>query len=87
MIDFIDWKKVFHELHFLPGYFFGSRTLKSYNQRVVNSSRKASDATKKPRKYLREVRKEHLDMTAEKEGAESYKSGAFQNNSVNIPSY
>ena len=70
-------KKVFHELHFLPGYFFGSGALKSYNKRVVNSSRKASDATEKARKHLRAVRKGHLDMAAEKEGGESYKSGAF----------
>ena len=74
---FYGLEKVFHELHFLPGYFFGSGALKSYNKRVVNSSRKASDATEKARKHLRAVRKGHLDMAAEKEGGESYKSGAF----------
>ena len=42
---------------------------------------------KKARKHLRAVRKEHLDMAAEKEGGESYKRGAFQNTSVNISSY
>ena len=70
-------EKVFHELHFLPGYFCGSGALKSYNKRVINSSRKASDATKKAINHLRPVRKGHLDMAAEKEGGESYKSGAF----------
>ena len=74
---FYGLEKVFHELHFLPGYFFGSGALKSYNKRVVNSSRKASDATKKARKHLRAVRKGYLDMAAEKEGGKSYKSGAF----------
>ena len=81
IIAFKDWfyglEKVFHELHFLPGYFFGSGALKSYNKRVVNSSRQASDATKKARKHLRAIRKGHLDMAAEKEGGESYKTGAF----------
>ena len=74
---FYGLEKVFHKLHFLPGYFFGSGALKSNNKRVINSSRKASDATKKARKYLRAVRKGHLDMTAEKEEGESNKSGAF----------
>ena len=74
---FYGLEKVFHELHFLPGYFFGSGALKSYNKRVVNSSRKASVATIKAGKHLRAVRKGHLDMAAEKEGGESYKSGAF----------
>ena len=75
---FYGLEKVFHELHFLPGYFFGSGTLKSYNKRIVNSSRKASDVTKKARKHLRAVRKEQeKDMAAEKEGGESYKRGAF----------
>ena len=74
---FYGLEKVFHELHFLPGYFFGSGALKSYNKRVVNSSRKASDATKKARKHLRAVRKGYLHMAAEKEGGKSYKSGAF----------
>ena len=62
---------------FLPGYFFGSGALKSYNKRVVNSSRKASDATKKARKHLRPVRKGHLVMATEKEGGESYQSDVF----------
>ena len=66
-------KKVFHALRFLLGYFFGNGALKSYNKRVVNSSRKGSIVTKKASKHLR---KGHLDMTAEKE-EESYKSGAF----------
>ena len=74
---FYGLEKVIHELHFLPGYFFGSGTLKSYNKRVVNSSRKATDATKKARKHLRAVRKGHLDMAAEKEGGEPRKSVAF----------
>ena len=73
---FYGLEKVFHELHFSPGYFCGSGALKSYNKRVVNSSRKVSDATRKARKYLRAVRKGYLDMAAEK-GGESYKSGAF----------
>ena len=70
-------EKVFHESHFISAYFFGSGALKLYNKRVVNSSRKASNATKKARKHLRAVRKGHLDMAVEKEGRESYKSGAF----------
>ena len=37
----------------------------------------ASDAEKKTRKHLRAVRKGHLDMAAEKEGGQSYESGAF----------
>ena len=41
---------------------------------------------KKARKHLRAIRKGHLDMTAEKEGGESYKTGAFWDNSVNISS-
>ena len=69
----------FHELHFLPGFFFGSGALKLYSKRVVNSSRKASDATKNARKHLRAVTKGYLDMAAEKEWKESYKSDAFQN--------
>ena len=68
---------IFHELHFLPGYFFGSGALKSYNKQVVNSSRKARDAAKKTRKHLRAVRKKHLDMVAEKESGETYKNGSF----------
>ena len=48
--EFYGLQKVFHELHFLPGYFFGSGALKSYNKRVVNSSRQASDASKKGQK-------------------------------------
>ena len=71
-MDFMDWKKYF------ISYFFGSGALKSYNKRVVNSSRKASDATKKARKHLRAVRKGHLDMAAEKEGGESYKMVHFR---------
>ena len=47
--EFYGLEKVFHELHFLPAYFFGSGAIKLYNKRVVNSSRKASDATKKAR--------------------------------------
>ena len=76
---FYGLEKVFHELHFLPGYFFGSGALKSYNKRVVNSSRKASIATKKGQQTSnsKHLRKGHLDMTAKKEGEESYKSGAF----------
>ena len=74
---FYGLEKVFHELHFLHGYFFGSGALKSYNKQVINSSRKASDTTKKARKHLRPVRKGHLDMVAGKDGAESYKGGAF----------
>ena len=70
-------EKVFHELHFIPAYVFGSGALKLYNKRVVNGSRKASNATKKARKHLRAVRKGHLCMAVEKEGRESYKSGAF----------
>ena len=70
-------ENIFHELHFLPEYFFGSGASKSYNKQVVNSSRKARDATKKARKHLRAVRKEHLEMTAEKEGGETYRNGAF----------
>ena len=42
---------------------------------------------KKARKHLRAVRKGYLDMAAEKEGGGSYRSGGFQNNSVNISSY
>ena len=29
---FYGLEKVFHELHFLPGYFFGGGALKSYNK-------------------------------------------------------
>ena len=47
---FYGLEKVFHELHFLHGYCFGSGALKSYNKQVVNSSRKASDTTKKGQK-------------------------------------
>ena len=76
---FYGLEKVFHTLRFLSGYFFGSGALKSYNKRVVNSSRKASIATKKGQQTSnsKHLRKGHLDMTAEKEGEESYKSGAF----------
>ena len=70
-------ENIFHELHFLPGYFFGSGALKSYKKKVVNSSRKASDATKKDRKHLTAVKKKHLHMAAEKEGGETYGNGAF----------
>ena len=70
-------ENIFHELHFLTGYFFGSGALKSYNKQVVNNSRNASDATKKTRKHLRAARKEHLDMVAEKEVGETYKNGVF----------
>ena len=76
MHGFYGLERLFHELHFLPGYFFGSGALKSYNKWVINISRKVSDATKKTRKHLRAVRKGQLDMAAEK-GEESYKSGAF----------
>ena len=43
---FYGLKKVFHELLFLLGYFFGSGALKSYNKRVVNNSRKGRGGTK-----------------------------------------
>ena len=49
---------IIYELYFLPGYFFGSGVLNSYNKRAVNTSRKASDARKKARKHLRAVRKD-----------------------------
>ena len=55
----------------------GSGALKLYDKRVINSSRKVSDATEKARKHLRAIRKGHLDMVSEKEGGESYKSVAF----------
>ena len=74
---FYGLEKVFHEINFLPGYFLGSGALELYDKRVINSSRKASDATEKARKDLRAVRKGHLDMVSEKEWGESYKSVAF----------
>ena len=81
MMDFMDWKKYLEKiprkkLHLLPGYFFDGGALKSYNKQIVNSPRKASDATKTVKKHIRAVRKGHLDMAAEKEGEESYKSDA-----------
>ena len=68
----------FHELHFLPGFFFGSGALKLYSKRVVNSSRKASDATKNARKHLRAVTKGYLDMAAEKNGKNHIKVMHFR---------
>ena len=76
MMDFMGRKKYFMN-YILPRYFLGRGALKLYNKRVINSSRKASDATKKAIKHLRPVRKGHLEVAAEKEGGESYKSGAF----------
>ena len=71
------WKKYpGKSTHLLPGYFFDGGALKSYNKRIVNSPRKASNATKTVKKHIRAVRKGHLDMAAEKEGEESYKSDA-----------
>ena len=45
---FYGLEKVFHELHFLPGYFFGSGALKSYNQQVIIVPERQAMPQKRP---------------------------------------
>ena len=48
MMDFMDWKKYFMSYMFLPGYFFGSGALKSYNQQVIIVPERQAMPQKRP---------------------------------------